>query len=63
MDRGCDTNSMIERVTEVVILPKKNRKELYKMLNHLKRWRGVATRYAKNSASFLELDASLYGGN
>jgi len=51
----------------VVIPPKKNRKEqreydeyLYK-LRHLienaflvlKRWRGIATRYAKNSASFL----------
>ena len=52
---------------EVVIPPKKNRKvqrqydrELYK-LRHLvenafltlKRWRGIATRYAKNSSSFL----------
>jgi len=52
---------------QVVIPPKKNRKkqraydeELYK-LRHLienailalKRWRGIATRYAKNSASFL----------
>jgi transposase len=51
----------------VVIPPKKNRKEqrdydeyLYK-LRHLienaflalKRWRGIATRYAKNAASFL----------
>jgi transposase len=55
----------------VVIPPKKNRKTqriydkyLYK-LRHLvenaflkfKRWRGIATRYAKNSASFL---AALY---
>ena len=53
--------------TEIVIPPKKNRieqrdydKELYK-LRHLvenaflalKRWRGIATRYAKNTASFL----------
>jgi len=53
--------------TEPVIPPKKNRKiqrkydkELYRerhlMENaflHLKRWRGIATRYAKNAASFL----------
>ncbi|WP_323733477.1 transposase [Candidatus Bandiella euplotis] len=51
----------------VVIPPKKNRitqrkynKDLYKIRHiventflHLKRWRGIATRYAKNSASFL----------
>ena len=50
-----------------VIPPKKNRKEqrdydkeLYKARHlvenaflHLKRWRGIATRYAKNTASFL----------
>ena len=50
-----------------VIPPKKNRKELreydeylYKIrylvenaFLHLKRWRGIATRYAKNTASFL----------
>ena len=49
-----------------VIPPKKNRKEqrpydvdLYKARYlventslHLKRWRGIATRYAKNTASF-----------
>jgi len=52
---------------EPVIPPKKNRielrdydKYLYKIRHlvenaflHLKRWRGIATRYAKNSASFL----------
>jgi len=52
---------------EVVIPPKKNRKEqreydkeLYKIRHlvenaflHLKRWRGIATPYAKNTASFL----------
>jgi transposase len=50
-----------------VIPPKKNRKmqrgydeALYTLRHlvenaflHLKRWRGIATRYAKNSASFL----------
>ena len=50
-----------------VIRPKKNRKiqrdydrYLYKLRHlvenaflHLKRWRGIATRYAKNTASFL----------
>lgn len=52
---------------ETVIPPKKSRKEqrgydkeLYKARHlienaflHLKRWRGIATRYAKNTASFL----------
>jgi transposase len=52
---------------EAVIPPKKNRivqrdydKELYKKRHlvenamlHLKRWRGVATRYAKTTSSFL----------
>jgi transposase len=52
---------------EVVIPPKKNRvqqraydKALYRLRHlvenaflHLKRWRGIATRYAKNTASFL----------
>lgn len=52
---------------EVIIPPKKNRteqrkydEELYGLRHlvenaflHLKRWRGIATRYAKNSASFL----------
>ena len=51
----------------VVIPPKKNRKEqrqydkyLYKLRHlvenaflHLKRWRGLATRYAKPTASFI----------
>jgi transposase len=50
-----------------VIPPKKNRtiqrdydKYLYKLRHlvenailHLKRWRGIATRYAKNASSFL----------
>lgn len=52
---------------EVVIPPKKNRveqrvydKAIYRLRHlvenaflHLKRWRGIATRYAKNMASFL----------
>ena len=52
---------------EIVIPPKRNRKskrlydkDLYKLRHlventilHLKRWRGIATRYAKNTASFL----------
>jgi transposase len=50
-----------------VIPPRSNRrvqreydKDIYKLRHlvenaflHLKRWRGIATRYAKNSASFL----------
>jgi transposase len=70
-DRGYDVNAIIERARsmgmEVVIPPKKNRKDqreydkdLYK-LRHLvenafmilKQWRGIATRYAKNTDSFL----------
>jgi transposase len=52
---------------KIVILPKKNRKQqrdydkhLYKIRHlvenaflHLKRWRGIATRYAKNTHSFI----------
>jgi len=52
---------------QVVIPPKKNRKEqrgydkyLYRLRHlvenaflQLKQWRGIATRYAKNTASFL----------
>jgi transposase len=52
---------------DVVIPSKRNRKkqrehdkDLYKLRHlvenaflHLKRWRGIATRYAKNAASFL----------
>ncbi len=52
---------------ETVIPPKRNRKEqrdydkdLYRLRHlvenaflHLKRWRGIATRYAKNASSFL----------
>jgi transposase len=52
---------------KAVIPPRKNRKikreydkDLYKLRHlvenaflHLKRWRGISTRYAKNTASFL----------
>jgi transposase len=55
------------REMTVVIPPRRNRKEpreydrdLYKLRHlvenaflHLKRWRGIATRYAKHTASFL----------
>lgn len=60
-------NKAIANGMQVVIPPKKNRndqrdydKYLYKVRHlvenaflYLKRWRGVATRYAKTSASFL----------
>jgi len=70
-DRGYDSdaivNQAIQQGMQVVIPPRKNRKnpreydaDLYKLRHlvenaflHLKRWRGIATRYAKNSASFL----------
>ena len=70
-DRGYDTNEIVQLALasdmQVVIPPKKNRKEqreydqyLYKLRHlvenaflHLKRWRGIATRYAKNTASFV----------
>ncbi len=63
-----DIVSLAEQLgMQVVIPPKVNRKtkrefdrHLYKLRHlientflHLKRWRGVATRYAKNTASFL----------
>ena len=66
-DRGYDSDAIIEQGMKPVIPPRKNRtrqrpydKHLYKLRHlvenaflHLKRWRGIATRYAKNSASFL----------
>jgi transposase len=70
-DRGYDSDAIVNQANQqgmqVVIPPRKNRKELriydadlYKLRHlvenaflHLKRWRGIATRYAKNSASFL----------
>jgi len=58
----------ISQNTKIVIPPKKNRREqreydkyLYKLRHlvenaflHLKRWRGIATRYAKNTSAFLD---------
>jgi transposase len=70
-DKGYDTDAIIAAVEaqgmEVVIPPKKNRKEqrgydkeLYRRRHlvenafcELKRWRGIATRYAKRLSSFL----------
>lgn len=70
-DKGYDSQEVIDaaeaRSMEVVIPPKKNRKDqryydryLYKLRHlvengflHLKAWRGIATRYAKNEASYL----------
>jgi len=70
-DKGYDTNEIIEFALQngmqVVIPPKKNRKEqreydeyIYKMRHlvenaflRLKRWRGVATRYAKTTVAFI----------
>lgn len=60
------TQAMNQNI-EPVIPPRKNRKEqreydryLYKLRHlvenaflHLKRWRGIATRYAKNTTSFI----------
>ena len=70
-DRAYDTNEIVEAAQaagmEVVIPPKKNRKEAREYKKHLyefrhlvenaflylKRWRGIATWYAKNAASFV----------
>ena len=70
-DRGYDTDKIIACAVasgmEVVIPPKRNRKEqrdydryLYRLRHllenaflHLKHWRGIAARYAKNTSSFL----------
>jgi len=68
-DRGYDTNieAVMASGMQIVIPPKRNRKfqreydeHLYKLRHlienaflHLKRWRGIATRYAKNTASFV----------
>jgi len=66
-DSNMIVDQAIAQGIQPVIPPKKNRKQqreydkhLYKIRHlvenaflHLKRWRGIATRYAKNSKSFL----------
>jgi transposase len=66
-DSNAIIDDAINQGMNVVIPPKKNRKiqreydkDLYKVRHlvenaflHLKRWRGIATRYAKNTTSFL----------
>ena len=66
-DTNAIVEAALSAKMQVVIPPKKNRKVqrdydtyLYKMRHlienaflMLKRWRGIATRYAKNTASFL----------
>ena len=65
-DRGYDTNGIVAEAEgqgmEPVIPPRSHRKEqryydraLYKLRHLVKQWRGVATRYAKNAASFLAI--------
>jgi transposase len=66
-DSDAIVNQATSRGMHAVIPPRKNRttqrpydEELYKLRHlvenaflHLKRWRGIATRYAKHTASFL----------
>jgi len=66
-DTNALIEAAIARGMQAVIPPKRNRKQqraydeyLYKLRHlvenaflHLKRWRGIATRYAKHSASFV----------
>ena len=56
-DRGYDTERVIEKATEgqmeIVIPPKRNRYQVEKTFLKLKRWRGIATRYAKNTLSYI----------
>ena len=57
-DRGYDTDAIILQAMEQDMIPvipsKKNRKQLREYDEYLyKRWRGIATRYAKNLASFV----------
>ena len=65
-DKAFDTDEIITYAESRIIPPKRNRiiqrdydKELYKLRHRvenailkLKRWRGVATRYAKHTASY-----------
>lgn len=66
-DTNAIVEELERREIEIVIPPKNNRKEkrkydeaLYKLRHlventflHLKRWRSIATRYAKTTASFM----------
>ena len=66
-DSDAIVNAAINQKMNVVIPPRKNRlkmraydKDLYKLRHlvenaflHLKQWRGIATRYAKNTKSYL----------
>jgi len=63
-DRGYDSNDIVNQVESQgaisVIAPRKNNKNLYTLRHrveniflNLKRWRGIATRYAKDTASFM----------
>jgi transposase len=66
-DTNAIVNKAVSQNMKVVIPPRKNRKEqrkydeyLYKLRHlvenaflFLKRWRGIATRYAKNTTSFI----------
>jgi transposase len=70
-DKGYDSQAIVDKAIEagmeVVIPPRKNRKEqreydtdIYRTRRlvenaflYLKRWRGIATHYAKNTGSFL----------
>ena len=66
-DTNCLIDAAMATGMQIIIPPKHNRKQqreydkyLYKLRHlvenaflHLKRWRGIATRYAKNTASFV----------
>ena len=64
-DRGYDSDAIVEKAEKAGMkvnrkMQREYDKELYKLRHFienafmiLKRWRGVATRYAKNTASFL----------
>lgn len=66
-DTDAIVDTALEKGVQVVIPPKKNRraqryydKELYKLRHlvenaflHMKEWRGIASRFAKNTTSYL----------
>lgn len=58
-DWGYDSEAIVvqtpARIMAVVIMPRENRKKKRAVENafpRLQRWRGIATRYAKNSSAF-----------